>query len=110
MHEEQGVSRSDEQEPYSALLVHGLDQAGLSDLTSSIPSLPLYLEVGASDRTMISFISLGLSRVTAMKLNKLSIRKDLDPAGALNWLRTRPLEVLGLSPLLMAEVRIIAAL
>ncbi|OMG60077.1 DEAD/DEAH box helicase [Brevundimonas sp. ZS04] len=95
---------------YSALLVHGLDQAGLSDLTSSIPSLPLYLEVGASDRTMISFISLGLSRVTAMKLNKLSIRKDLDPAGALNWLRTRPLEVLGLSPLLMAEVRTIAAL
>jgi hypothetical protein len=66
--------------------------------------LPLYLEVGASDKTMISFVSLGLSRVTAMKLNDLSARKDLDAAGALNWLRRRPLATLGLSPLLLAEV------
>ncbi|MBB6229330.1 hypothetical protein FHS79_003531 [Polymorphobacter multimanifer] len=77
-------------------------------MASSIPSLPLYLEIGASDKTMISFISLGLSRVTAMKLNEMSARKDLDTPGALQWLRTRPLEALGLSPLLLAEVREIA--
>lgn len=93
---------------YSALLVYALDTAGLVDMVSSIPSLPLYLEIGASDKTMISFISLGLSRVTAMKLNEMSARKDLDTAGALQWLRTRPLETLGLSPLLLAEVRAIA--
>ncbi|MER9195742.1 DEAD/DEAH box helicase [Mesorhizobium australicum] len=93
---------------YSALLVCALDSAGLVDMVSSIPSLPLYLEIGASDKTMISFISLGLSRVTAMKLNDMSARKDLDTAGALRWLRTRPLEALGLSPLLLAEVRAIA--
>ncbi|RVJ43488.1 DEAD/DEAH box helicase [Sinorhizobium medicae] len=93
---------------YSALLVYALDTAGLVDMVSSIPSLPLYLEIGASDKTMISFISLGLSRVTAMKLNEMSARKDLDTAGALQWLRTRPLEALGLSPLLLAEVRAIA--
>lgn len=93
---------------YSALLVYALDSAGLVDLVSSIPSLPLYLEIGASDKTMISFISLGLSRVTAMKLNEMSARKDLDTAGALQWLRTRPLKALGLSPLLLAEVRAIA--
>jgi hypothetical protein len=93
---------------YSALLVYALDSAGLVDLVSSIPSLPLYLEIGASDKTMISFISLGLSRVTAMKLNEMSARKDLDTAAALQWLRTRPLETLGLSPLLLAEVRAIA--
>lgn len=93
---------------YSALLVYALDNAGLVDLVSSIPSLPLYLEIGASDKTMISFISLGLSRVTAMKLNEMSARKDLDTAAALQWLRTRPLETLGLSPLLLAEVRAIA--
>jgi hypothetical protein len=75
------------------------------ELASSIPALPLYLEVGASDKTMISFISLGLSRVTAMKLNDLSARKDLDMAAALQWLKTRPLDTLGLSPLLLAEVR-----
>ena len=94
---------------YNALLVYALDSAGMIDLVASIPSLPLYLEVGASDKTMISFISLGLSRVTAMKLNDLSARKDLDVAAALQWLRTRPLESLGLSPLLLAEVRMIIA-
>ncbi|WP_260923193.1 hypothetical protein [Novosphingobium sp. 9] len=64
---------------YSALVVYTLDSAGLLDMVSSIPSLPLYLEIGASDKTMISFISLGLSRVTAMKLNDMSARKDLTP-------------------------------
>jgi len=92
---------------YSALLVYALDSAGFVDMVTSIPSLPLYLEIGASDKTMISFISLGLSRVTSMKLNEMSARKDLDTAGALQWLRTRPLEALGLSPLLLEEVRAI---
>jgi len=93
---------------YNTLLVHALDGAGMMELAASIPALPLYLEIGASDKTMISFISLGLSRVTAMKLNELSARKDLDAAGALQWLRTRPLDTLGLSPLLQAEVAAIA--
>jgi hypothetical protein len=54
---------------------------------------------------MISFIALGLSRVTAMRLNELSARKDLDTAGALEWLRSRQLEQLGLSTLLLDELR-----
>jgi superfamily II DNA or RNA helicase len=90
---------------YNTLLVYALDKAGMVSLASSIPPLPVYLEVGASDKTMISFISLGLSRVTAMKLNELSARKDLDVESALQWLQTRPLETLGLSPLLLGEVR-----
>jgi hypothetical protein len=94
---------------YNTLLVHALTTSGLANLATSIPSLPLYLEVGASDKTMISFISLGLSRVTAMKLNDLSARKDLDIPGALQWLRTRPLDTLGLSPLLQAEVKVITS-
>lgn len=94
---------------YNTLLVHALTASGMASLATSIPSLPLYLEVGASDKTMISFISLGLSRVTAMKLNDLSARKDLDIAGALQWLRTRPLDTLGLSPLLQAEVKVITS-
>lgn len=92
---------------YNTLLAFALQSADHPDLASSIPSLPLFLEVGASDKTMISFIALGLSRVTAMKLNDLSARKDLDVPGALQWLRTRQLETLGLSPLLIAEVRTI---
>jgi len=90
---------------YNTLLAHALENAGLVDFVSSIPALPMYLEVGASDKTMISFISLGLSRVTAMKLNDQSVRKDLDMRGALDWLKSRPLNMLDLSPLLLAEVR-----
>lgn len=90
---------------YNVLLVHALESADLGDLVSSIPSLPLFLEVGACDKTMISFIALGLSRVTATKLNDLSARKDLDPVEAKRWLQTRRLETLGLSPLLLAEVQ-----
>ncbi|MDQ2103439.1 hypothetical protein, partial [Azospirillum isscasi] len=90
---------------YQALLVYGLDSAGMVDLATGIPSLPLYLELGASDRTMISLISLGLSRVTAMKLNEISARKNLDASEALQWLRSRPLSSLGLSPLLQEEVQ-----
>ncbi|MBD9597658.1 DEAD/DEAH box helicase [Ensifer sp. ENS05] len=94
---------------YNALLIYALDQAGYIDLASSIPAVPLYLEVGASDKTMISFISLGLSRVSAMKLNDISARKDLDKAAAMKWLSSRSLESLGLSPLLTAEVASILA-
>lgn len=92
---------------YNALLVHAFGSMELSNLASGIPSLPLFLEIGASDKTMISFISLGLSRVAAMKLNELSARKDLDQDAALSWLKTRQLEALGLSPLLQLEVRAI---
>jgi hypothetical protein len=94
---------------YNTLLKHALTIDHFEDLAASIPSLPLYLEVGASDKTMMSFIALGLSRVTAMRLNDLSARKDLDTAGVLQWLRSRPLEQLGLSPLLLDELRSLLA-
>jgi hypothetical protein len=92
---------------YNSLLSHALTVDHFEDLAASIPSLPLYLEIGASDKTMISFIALGLSRVTAMRLNDLSARKDLDMA--LQWLRSRQLEQLGLSPLLLNELRSLLA-
>lgn len=89
---------------YNALLVHALTEAQLSDYATRLPPIPLFLELGACDKTMISFISLGLSRVSAMKLNEASARKNLDSEGALKWLKSRDLESLGLSPLLLEEV------
>jgi len=94
---------------YNALLLHALSVSGMMDLATGVPSLPLYLEIGASDKTMISFVSLGLSRVTAMKLNELSARKDLDVPAALRWLRTRPYQSLGLSQLLLDEINAVIA-
>lgn len=92
---------------YTTLLTYALQRNGREELVSRIPSVALYLELGASDRTMISFISLGLSRVAAMKLNEFSAQKNLTAAEAKEWLKTRPLEQFGLSALLLEEVRAI---
>lgn len=90
---------------YNTLLAYALKEAGFDELSKSLPHLPLYLELGASDKTMISFISLGVSRVTAMKLNELAGRKDMDVSEVKRWLMGRSPESLGLSPLLLLEVK-----
>jgi hypothetical protein len=92
---------------YISILKYALSNSNWPELATTIPSVPVFLEIGASDKTMVSFISLGLSRVAAMRLNNLSLRKDLDEDAALSWLRTRPLDALGLSPLLMREIELI---
>ncbi|MGF6347884.1 DEAD/DEAH box helicase [Variovorax sp. W2I14] len=92
---------------YNTLLSHALREADQLELSEGIPQLPLYLELGASDRTMISFISLGLSRVTAMKLNEIAGRKDMDISEVKAWLAQRSPESLGLSPLLLSEIKML---
>jgi hypothetical protein len=89
---------------YNSILEHVLDKNGITELKEAIASVPIFLEIGASDRTMISFIGLGLSRVTAMKLNAIAARKDMDLPAARQWLRSRNVESLGLSPLLTLEL------
>jgi hypothetical protein len=80
-------------------------RTGNRHLVGSIPPIPLFLEVGASDKTMMSFIGLGLSRVTARRLNERAARKDLDQTSARTWLTTQNLQALDLSPILIEDVR-----
>jgi hypothetical protein len=94
---------------YINLLVYAFEVSGMSPLVARIPALPLYLEIGASDKTMISFISLGLSRVAAKKLADIARKRDLDVEGVLQWLRGQDQDKLGLSPLLLEEVKQILA-
>jgi hypothetical protein len=54
----------------------------------ALVSLPTFLEVGASDQSMISFMNLGLSRVTSRLLADKLIDKEFGPAAALEWLRS----------------------
>jgi len=89
---------------YTSILKQVLDDLDLTDIRRNIPSLPLFLEMGASDRTMISLMALGLSRVVAMRLTPLAPLRDLDVVAARNWLRFRPINSLGLSPPLQEEV------
>lgn len=90
---------------YCAVLVRVFDEIGLPELSKSVPPLPLYLEVGASDRSMISFMGLGLSRVTAAILNDATADKGMTVPEARSWLKGASLESYELSPLLIEEIR-----
>jgi len=58
---------------YCAVLLQVLDEIGLPEMAGSVPPISLYLEVGASDRSMISFMGLGLSRVAAAILERFPL-------------------------------------
>ncbi len=90
---------------YCAVLSTVFEAIGFPELSKSIPTLALYLEVGASDRTMISFMGLGLSRVTAAILNDATANKTMTISEARTWLRDAQLEAYELSPILIEEVR-----
>lgn len=85
-----------------------LSESGAAELSKQIPDVALFLEIGASNQTMVSLISLGLSRAVAIKLN--GSRSEFDPElnleEALEWLREQSgnLESLGLSELQISEV------
>ncbi|MCS3444983.1 MULTISPECIES: DEAD/DEAH box helicase [Bradyrhizobium] len=92
---------------YSAILAHVFSSVGFDDLAASIPSLALYLEVGASDRTMISFVALGISRMTAKRLNSLCPNKSLGVIDARNWLMNQDLNFFGFSAHIRRELELV---
>lgn len=94
---------------YTAILLQVLEDLGFEDVRNAVPSVPLYLEIGASDRTMISLMALGVSRVVAMKLAPKAPSRNLDVAATRNWLQFRPLDSLGLSVALQQELAEILA-
>jgi len=90
---------------YLTLLDYALRQCGMEKYTTSIPALPLFLEVGASSRTMISLMSLGLSRVTASRLSEETLNKDLEPTAARQWLGDLDLNKVDISRILADDIR-----
>jgi replicative superfamily II helicase len=93
---------------YIAILEFALSELGSAEMVDRIPDVALFLEIGASDPTTVSFISIGLSRAIAIKLNgaRSELDPELDKEQALGWLRARleNLQDLGLSELQIAEV------
>jgi hypothetical protein len=85
-----------------------MDEIGLSEMAGSVPPISLYLEVGASDRSMISFMGLGLSRVAAAILNDAAVNKNMTIGEARAWLKDATLDAYELSPLLVEEIRRVA--
>jgi hypothetical protein len=93
---------------YKALLEYALAEVGEAEQGKQIPDVELFLEIGASDKTMVGLISLGLSRAVAIRL--VGARSESDPElnadEALHWLQSQSnnLASLGLSPLQVEEV------
>lgn len=94
---------------YISVLAYVLGTTGHSEYLRSLPALPSFLEVGASDPTMVSFVSLGLSRVVARILTDRTMEKDMDEGRALAWLRSQDLSILLGSSLMRAEVERVLA-
>ena len=72
---------------YLDLLKHGLTVHALESKLTSIPALPLYLEIGASSGTMINLVGIGFSRTTAGLINKYAANKGMNRTECYNWLK-----------------------
>jgi hypothetical protein len=94
---------------YKTLLEHALSETDADYRVKQIPDVELFLEIGASNKTTVSFISLGLSRALAIRLTgaRPESEPELDVGDALHWLRAQSNNwgSLGLSPLQIEEVR-----
>ena len=86
------------------LLQYALHQTGNGNLVSRIPSIPLYLELGASSGTMVSLIGLGLSRTTSGILAEKAVNKEMDTHSAEAWLLRQNLEGMGVPGICIREV------
>ncbi len=87
---------------YVSILKQILRENDREDLIKSIPSIPLYMEVGAVNQTMISLMGIGVSRFTANKLQGIMGRTDMSQTGVREWLRARNVRALNI-PVASAE-------
>lgn len=72
---------------YNTLLQHALSER---KVPANIPDVELFLEIGASNITMVSLISLGLSRAMAIRLNgaRDAEAPELGLDEAIEWLQS----------------------
>ncbi|MBN1690559.1 MAG: hypothetical protein JW901_06020, partial [Dehalococcoidia bacterium] len=90
---------------YLDLLVHALEKTGSPEKVQSLPSLPLYLEIGACSVTMISLVGLGFSRTTAGLLNEKAAKHQMDRAECLRWLQGENWNISDLPRISISEIK-----
>ncbi len=78
---------------YNAVLRQVLLELGHTREAAHIPPIPLFLEVGASSVTMLSFIDLGLSRISARLLQTRAANFSMDRATAERWIKRQRLDL-----------------
>jgi len=91
---------------YRDLLLHVLRQTGNSDLVPKIFDFALALELGISSKTGTAYVELGLSRIAASALERLSPTDGpLTVEAARQLLRELNIESTNLSPIIVTELR-----
>ncbi|HZH15047.1 MAG TPA: hypothetical protein VE057_11895 [Archangium sp.] len=89
---------------YIDILQAVLRNTGNEEFIKRIPNIPLYLELGASSKTMVSLIGLGLSRTTAGILAEKSVNKELDTRAAEDWLKGKDFAAMGVPEICIHEL------
>ena len=89
---------------YIDLLRWQLESHGLESLAKEIPELHVWLEFGASQKTQLSLMALGMTRTSAASLMELIVDDSLDEDAAVEWIRNQDLESSELPRSVIAEV------
>lgn len=96
---------------YCDLLKEALQRTAHTDLVERIPAIALFLELGASSRTMINLVGLGLSRMTASLVAAKAANKNMERPEAQQWLLRENWNESDLSRICVKEIRrVLAAL
>lgn len=74
------------------------------DLLEQIPQLNIWLEFGASQKTQVSLMSLGLSRTSAISLSDIIVADNLNMKECMEWLTLMNIESLDLSRIIKDEI------
>lgn len=90
---------------YSDCVANWFTLIGRDDLADEVTDIQDMLESGVAERTMIALIGLGLSRTAAVELASHIPETELSIDGVITWLRGRSLEVYGMSPVIIREVK-----
>lgn len=89
---------------YRDLLEEALRRTGREELIGSVPPIHLFLELGAYSGTMVSLLSLGVSRTTAGLISAKAVSQDLGRTEVEQWLLREKWEESGLSPICIREL------
>jgi hypothetical protein len=89
---------------YNDLLHYYLSSIGRADLQAEVKDVSIFLELGLSQQTQISLVSLGLSRTAAVMISEIIAADDLTDMGCARWLKENSWQEADLPVLVKAEI------
>ena len=90
---------------YLQVLSHVLREKGYEDLADKLLPLPLFLEFGASNRVLVNLMSLGLSRTSAILLQRtVSLPDEMSVAECRRYLEAMNLARIAIPAICKSEI------